>query len=180
MPRRRPASGNIANTAVVDPNNTIAEGNELNNTSATSSTSVTSAPAPSGPDHQQDGSSRPGRARRDPEVHVIVKNVATSRADDVVVVDGTQGLEASSITASQVIVNGTAGTAGGCVVPAPQVRCSIRSLNPGGTQTITIQGQVVASAGSSIINTATATGNIKNQGVRQRRPPTPRSSRPST
>ena len=28
-------TGSIANTAVVDPNNTIAESNELNNTSAT-------------------------------------------------------------------------------------------------------------------------------------------------
>src|SRR5262249_6731771 len=52
----------------------------------------------------------------------------------------------------------------GCVVAAPQVTCSIRSLNPGGTQTITILGQVVAAAGSTILNTGTATGNIANVG----------------
>ena len=55
------------------------------------------------------------------------------RADDVRVVDGTQGLVAASVTASQVIVNGSVGTFGGCTVAAPQVTCSIKSLNAGGT-----------------------------------------------
>jgi uncharacterized repeat protein (TIGR01451 family) len=159
------ATGGIANTAVVDPNNTIPESNELNNTSATVSTSVTSAPAPQGLTISKADSPDPVIPGAILSYTIIVNNIATSRADDVVVVDGTQGLEAASITASQVIVNGTVGTTGGCTVTAPQVRCSIRSLNPGGTQTITIRGQVVASAGSTIINTATVTGNIKNQGV---------------
>ena len=67
---------------------------------------------------------------------IQVTNNATgnnSRADYVTVTDGTQGLDASSIVASQVIANGTLGTGGGCVVAAPQVRCSIRSLYSGGT-----------------------------------------------
>jgi uncharacterized repeat protein (TIGR01451 family) len=99
---------------------------------------------------------------------IQVKNNATgtnARADDVIVTDGTQSLEASSIVATQVVVNGTVGNTGGCVVTAPQVRCSIRSLNAGGTLTITIRGTVVSSAGSTIFNTATVTGNVKNTGV---------------
>ena len=47
---------------------------------------------------------------------VVVTNGSDSRADDVVVVDGTQGLEAASIVASQVIVDGTVGSNGGCTV----------------------------------------------------------------
>ena len=160
-----PTTGSIANTAVVDPNNTVAESNELNNTSATVSTSVTSAPAPQGLTITKTDSPDPVVPGATLSYTIIVKNIATTRADDVVVVDGTQSLEAASITASQVIVNGTVGVTGGCTVTAPQVRCAIRSLNTGGTQTITIRGQVVGSAGSSILNTATVTGNIKNQGV---------------
>ena len=158
-------TGSIANTAVVDPNNTVAESNELNNTSATISTNVTSGPAPQGLTITKVDSPDPVVPGGLLTYTIVVKNIATTRADDVVTVDGTQGLEAASITASQVIVNGAVGTFGGCVVNAPQVQCSIRSLNSGGTQTITIQGQVVASAGSTILNTATATANIKNVGV---------------
>ena len=40
---------------------------------------------------------------------------------------------------------------------------------PGGTILYTITGQVVASAGSTIINTATVSGNIKNIGVLEHR-----------
>lgn len=157
--------GNIANTAVVDPDNSITENDELNNTSATVSTSVTSAPAPQGltitkidePDPVV-----PGAILR---YTIVVTNIADRRANDVVVVDGTQGLEAASITASQVVVDGAVGNQGGCVVAAPQVTCSIRTLNPGGTQTVTIEGQVIADAGSTILNTATATANIRNVGV---------------
>ncbi len=94
-----------------------------------------------------------------------VVNKSTTRADDVVITDGTQSLEASSIVASQVIANGTVGQGGGCFVNAPQVTCKVRTLNAGGTITITIQGLVVSTAGASIFNSATVTGNIKNQGV---------------
>ena len=159
------ATGNIANTAVVDPNNTVAESNELNNTSATVSTSVTSAPAPQGMTITKTDNPDPVVPGGILTYTIVVKNIATSRADDVVVVDGTQGLEAASITASQVIVNGTVGNTGGCIGERAAGQVPIRSLNPGGTQTVTIQGQVVASAGSTILNTATATGNIKNLGV---------------
>ena len=146
--------GTITNTAVVDPDNSISESNELNNTSATVYTSV--GLPPSGPlldIKKTDGSPAPvgtwwTGAGPDPvnpgrqiTYKIQVTNNATgnnSRADDVIVTDGTQGLEASSIVATQVVVNGTQGRTGGCVVTAPQVRCSIRSLNSGGTLTITI------------------------------------------
>ena len=162
-----PAStGTIANTAVVDPDNTIHESNELNNTSATVSTAVTSGPATQGltitivddPDPVV-----PGALLR---YTILVTNIADRRANDVVVVNGTQGLEAASIFASQVIVDGSVGNSGGCVVAVSEVTCSIRTLNPGGTQSVTIEGQVVASAGSTILNTAAATGNIRNVGYR--------------
>ena len=64
------------------------------------------------------------------------------------------------------ISNGALGTGNGCTVAAPEVRCNIRSLNAGGTLTVTIRGTVVAPAGTTLINTATATANIKNTGVR--------------
>lgn len=158
-------AGSVGNTAAVDPNNAIAESNELNNTSATVATTVTSGPAIQGLTITNSDAPDPIVPGAQLTYTIVTKNVATTRADDVVTVDGTQGLEAASVTASQVIVNGTVGVGGGCVVTASQVRCNIRSLNPGGTQTVTIKGLVSASAGSSIFNTATATGNIKNQGT---------------
>ena len=169
-----PATGPLTNTAAVDPDDTIAEGNELNNTSAVVNTTVTSAPqqgaitivktddptviAGAGPD--------PVFPSQTLTYKVRVTNAATTRADDVVVVDGTQGLVASSIVATQVITNGALGNGNGCTVAAPEVRCSIRSLNAGGTLTITIRGEVMAPAGTTLINTAVATANIKNTGVR--------------
>ena len=175
------SAGTITNTAVVDPDNTIAESNELNNTSATVNTSVGGPPAAPLLDVKKtDGTPAPpgtwwAGAGPDPvnpgqqiTYKILVTNNATgsnSRADDVVVTDGTQGLDAGSVVATQVIVNGTLGNTGGCAVIAPEVKCSIRSLNSGGTLTITITGTVLASAGSTIFNTATATGNIKNTGV---------------
>jgi uncharacterized repeat protein (TIGR01451 family)/fimbrial isopeptide formation D2 family protein len=179
-------AGTITNTAVVDPDNTINEGApgspaELNNTSAVVNTTVGGTPpAPLLGIQKTDGYPAPSGswwtgAGPDPvnpgqtlTYKIQVTNNATgnnSRADYVVVTDGTQGLEASSIVASQVIVNGTLGNGGGCTVTAPLVTCSIRSLNSGGTLTITISGTVISSAGGSIFNTATVTGNIKNTGV---------------
>ena len=174
------ATGTITNTAVVDPDNTIPEVNELNNTSALVNTQVTaSQTSPLLTIDKTDGTPAvPGNpawaagAGPDPivpgatltyKIHVV--NTATTRADDVVVVDGTQGLVAASVTAAQAITNGSVGTFGGCTVAAPQVTCSIKSLNPGGTMDVTITSQVITSAGSTIFNTATVTGNIQNKGV---------------
>lgn len=171
-------TGQITNTAMVDPDDTIEESNELNNASAAVNTNVTQNPPPAPlltiikTDNKPDVYPWSSGAGPDPvnpgqqiTYKIQVKNNATSRADDVIVSDGTQGLEAASIIANQVVAGGSVGTFGGCVVNAPQVRCSIRSLNAGGTLTITIQGTVISTAGANIFNTATVNGNIKNIGV---------------
>ena len=67
------------------------------------------------------------------------------------------------------IVNGSVGTFGGCTVAAPQITCSIKSLNAGGTMDVTITGQVITSAGSTIFNTATVTGKHLEQGRHRHR-----------
>ena len=171
----------ITNTASVDPDSAIQESNELNNTSALVNTSVINGPPPPTYGFSIDKTDVDSAAAWDNGAgfdptkpgdtvtyKILVTNISpagtTNRADDVVVIDGTQGLEAASIQVNQVISNGVVGNGNGCVVTAPQVRCSIRSLDPGGTMIVTISGQVVASAGSSIFNTATVTGNIKNVG----------------
>ena len=66
----------------------------------------------------------------------------------------------------QTIINGTVGNTGGCVVIAPQVTCSIRTLNSGGTPDDHDHAARFSSPpGPSIFDTATVTGNVKNQGV---------------
>ena len=159
-------AGSITNTAVVDPDNTIPESNELNNTSALVNTQVTStAPPPApftisvvdNPDPVVPGATL--------TYTILLTNTSGQRADDVVVTDGTQGLVASSITVNQVVTNGTIGNTGGCTIAAPQAQCSVRTLQPGGTILMTVTGSVIASAGSTIIDTGTVTGNINHVGV---------------
>jgi uncharacterized repeat protein (TIGR01451 family) len=176
-PSPAPSPNTITNTAVVDPDNAIAESNELNNTSSSVNTTVGGPPpVPLLTIFKTDNNptSYPWSFGAGPDpvnpgemlvYKIQAKNNATSRADDVVITDGTNGLAAASITASQTIVGGTLGNTGGCVVNAPQVRCSIKWLDPGGTLTVTITGTVVAASGSTIFNTATVNGNIKNVGV---------------
>jgi uncharacterized repeat protein (TIGR01451 family) len=174
-------SGTITNTAVVDPDNTIVESNELNNTSATVNTTVGNAQiGPLIDIKKSDGNPKPAGswwngAGPDPAwpgakltYKILVTNNATgsnATATNVVTTDPTQGLDASTIVASQTIVNGTLAKTDGCTVTAGAVKCTIKSLNSLGTQAITITGTVVQSAGSTIFNTATVTGNVKNQGV---------------
>ncbi len=147
------------NTAVVDPYDEIAESGELNNTGAL----VSSKPAPPA----QTGLTITKRDLVDPirpgdlqtyQIHVV--NTAATRADSVTVTDGTQGLDAASVSATT--------SKGVCTVEASKVTCTQISptlrLNPGEAMDITITGRVVATAGSLITNTATVNGNIKNQG----------------
>ncbi|HEY0592456.1 MAG TPA: CARDB domain-containing protein, partial [Thermoanaerobaculia bacterium] len=165
-------TGSITNTAAVDPDNAIAEGNELNNTSSLVNTSVvTSLPQPLLTVNLTDSPAEIAGAGHDPSTpgsplvfKALATNASSLRADDVNVVIGTQGLEASSIQVSQLVTDGTVGNFGGCFVEAPQVRCVVRTLNSGGTILVTVTGQVVASAGSTLITTATVSGNIKNTG----------------
>jgi uncharacterized repeat protein (TIGR01451 family) len=175
-------AGSITNTAAVDPDNTIAETNELNNTSASVNTAVGSSPPPTPllTIKNTDGSPSIGAlwttgAGPDPvnpgqqlTYKIQVVNTATGNnatANDVVVTDNTQGLDAASIVASQSIVGGQLAKTDGCVVAAPQVKCTVKAMSSGGTQTITISGTVQQSAGSSLFSTATVTGNVKNTGV---------------
>jgi len=174
-------AGSITNTAVVDPNNTIPESNELNNTSAAVNTSVGGTPAGQLLDIKEtDGTPAPSGswwtgAGPDPvnpgqklTYKILVTNNATGNnavAGSVAIADTTQGLDASSITASQTVVNGTLAKTDGCVVTAPQVKCTAKTLNSGGTIVVTIIGTVLQSAGSSIFNTSTVTGNVKNTGI---------------
>ena len=168
----------ITNTAVVDPDNTIAESNELNNTSATVNTSLQGPPpepqlsikkSDGNPDQAGSWDSPAGPDPVNPGewlTYVVqVTNNAPTRADDVRISDTFQGLEASSLIVSQTVVNGTVGTGRGCVVNAAEAVCSIRSLNAGGTLTMTVKGYVIASAGTNLFNTATVHGNIRNVGV---------------
>ena len=83
----------------------------------------------------------------------------------MVIVLGTQSLEAASVVVSQIVTGGAIGTAGGCATVSTQAKCTVRSLDPGGTILMTVQGYVNGAAGSFIIGTATVTGNIKNKGV---------------
>jgi uncharacterized repeat protein (TIGR01451 family) len=159
--------GQITNTASVDPNNTIVESNELNNVSATVNTSVGALPPPP-ENHLTITKTGPAIAVPGQLVTyvIVVTNPSPFRSDYNTVVDGTQGLEATSIVATQAVVGGTIGNNGyGCTVLAAQVSCSIFKLESGGTWTITYSGTVIASAGSTILNTATVNGNIKNVGI---------------
>ncbi len=125
----------ITNTAVVDPDNDIEESNELNNTSATVNTNLSGPPpAPLLSIKKTDGEPNLTGAWNDgagpdpvnPGEELVYKiqvvNNATSRADDVRVSDTTQFLEASSIIASQVIVNGAIGVGGGLRRQRPRGR----------------------------------------------------------
>jgi uncharacterized repeat protein (TIGR01451 family) len=172
-----PLSGDtITNTSVVDPDNDIEESNELNNTSASVNTSLAGPPPPSPisivkTDNNPNVYPWSSDAGPDPvnpgellTYKILVTNEASSRADDVRISDTTQGLEASSIIVSQVVSDGRIGTGRGCVVNAPEVICSVQSLNSGGTILMTITGLVIAPAGSNLFNTATVHGNVKNVG----------------
>jgi len=154
----------ITNTAVVDPDDTIAEGNELNNTSALVNTQVIAGtPLPEMTINLTDNP--------DPVVpgalltfKTLVQNPTSQRADDVMIVLGTQGLVASAIQVNQVITNGTQGSDGGCSVVASETRCRVRTLNAGGSVLVTVTGSVIASAGSTLLTTGTLTWNIRNKG----------------
>jgi uncharacterized repeat protein (TIGR01451 family) len=159
------AKGAITNTAVLDPDDTIAEGNELNNTAALVSTQVTDEPPPAALSIDVADSPDPVSPGEPLTYTITVTNTSARRAADVVVVSGTQGLAAAGITAGQSVNGGTVGPSGGCTVVASEVTCSIASLDPGGTMSVSVTGMVVASAGSSILSSATVNGNILNTGV---------------
>lgn len=147
-------------TAIVDPFDEIDELNELNNAGHLLAQNQ-APPAQQGLTITKSDDKDPVRPGHLLTYSIRVQNIAATRADNVAVVDTTQGLDAASIQATT--------TKGVCTVSAPQVICTQKSptlrLNPGETMDITITGRVVNTAGSLITNTATVSGNIKNKGV---------------
>lgn len=147
-------------TAIVDPFDEIDELNELNNAGHLIAQNQ-APPAQQGLTITKADDRDPIRPGQLLTYDIHVQNIATTRADNVAVVDTTQGLDAASIQATT--------TRGVCTVSAPKVVCTQKNptlrLNPGETMDITITGRVVNTAGSLITNTATVSGNIKNKGV---------------
>ena len=165
------APGTLENTSVVDPDNTIDEGAlgntadaaELNNQSNTVLTDVSPLPPPPpGPitlDKQGPAAAIPGEVI---EYTLTVQNGTLGRADYITLIDGSQGLQAASLQVVSAVA--TSGTTPECTVAAPTVTCTMTRLAEGGTLTVVIRGMVVASAGSSIVNSGSVTANIKNDG----------------
>lgn len=150
----------IEDTAVVDPYDEIDELDELNNTGSLIAQNVP-PPAQQGLTITKTDAPDPVRPGQIMTYDIHVVNIAATRADNVAVVDNTQGLDAASIQATT--------TKGVCTVTAPKVVCTQKSptlrLDPGETMDVQIKGRVVNTAGSLITNTATVSGNIKNKGV---------------
>jgi len=147
-------------TAIVDPFDEIDELNELNNTGSLIAQNAT-PPAQQGLTITKADDKDPVRPGQLLTYDIHVENIAATRADNIEIVDTTQGLDAASIQATT--------TKGVCTVSAPTVVCNdkgpVLRLNPGESLDITITGRVVNTAGSLITNTATVSGNIKNKGV---------------
>lgn len=165
------AAGDLENTSVVDPDNTIDEGilgntadaAELNNFSNTVVTHVSPVPPPptnviffdkSGP-----ASAIPGEKI---QYTLVMTNGNVGRADYITMTDGTQGLQAASLRV--VSATSTSGTTPVCTVAAPTVECTMTRLATGGKFTVVIEGMVIASAGSTIINSGAVNANVKNTG----------------
>lgn len=157
-------TGSITNTAVVDPDDTIAEGDEQNNTAALVGTRVTAEPPPADLSIDVEDSPDPVSPGELLTYTITVTSSSARRVNDVVVAFGTQGLDAASVTAGQTVNGGVLGTSGGCTVVASQVTCAIQSLDAGGTMVVSVTGMVVASAGASIVGSATVSANVLNTG----------------
>ena len=161
--------GQIANNAVVDPFDTIVENSEFNNTSATIFTNVIPAPPP--PPYTitkvQTLPAYPGLPNvvtpgDTVKYTITATNISGSRSDYNVLSDATQGLEASSLTVSATLTGGGAKLL--CSIAAPTATCTWTQWPTGASITMIITGRVVASAGSTIRDTATIQGNVRNTG----------------
>ncbi len=156
------SAGTITNTAVVDPTGAIAETSYLNNTSQQVQTNVSAAPPPPALSLTLSDNPDPVVPGQLLTYKVIATNSSTGRADYVSLTDGTQGLVAASIAVSATVTNGNAPA---CSVNAPQVICTTNHWYPGGTFVMTVTGTVIATAGTTLIDTASINGNIFNKGV---------------
>ncbi|MDP9280806.1 MAG: hypothetical protein M3P38_01775 [Chloroflexota bacterium] len=164
-----PFTGQIANNAVVDPFDTIVEQSEFNNTSATIYTNVIFAPPP--PPYTITKAQTLPAYLGLPNVvtpgdtvtyTIVATNISGSRSDYNVLSDATQGLEASSLTVSATLTGGGAKLL--CSIAAPTATCTWTQWPAGASITMIITGRVIASAGSTIRDTATIQGNVRNTG----------------
>lgn len=161
------AAGAVAHvlTVSVDPTpGTVPESNELNNAAQATTRTTTTAPTGTLVIEKLDLQDPIGQYQQLTYV-LDVTNTSAFRADYVSVVDGTTGLDAVSITAEVAMTAGSTGTGPTCTVNGPTVTCETTRFQPGASMQIRITGTVIVPAGSTIINTATVTGNIKNKGV---------------
>lgn len=161
---KAPASSgsSVTLTTAVDPFDTIPESNETNN-AVQATTQITNAPPADSLALTKTDGPDPIAPYMTLKYVSTMTNTSSSRADYITFTDGTQGLEASSIS----VVASAVGTAvqPTCTVAAPTVTCEITRFQPGAVMTVEIQGLVTQSPGSTIINTATVNGNIKNTGL---------------
>jgi uncharacterized repeat protein (TIGR01451 family) len=160
-----PVTAPLTVTAAVDPFDAIFELDEGNNFAQ--ATTADSATAPPEDLHLEKTDASDPIAPGETLVYTLtLENKSAYRADYIEVVDGTQGLEAASVTAGAQMFNVASNTPPmTCAVNAPLVSCTTTRFPPGGISVITITGRVIAQPGSTILNTATVNGNIKNTGV---------------
>ena len=164
-------AGDLENTSVVDPDNTIDEGilgntadaAELNNFSNTVVTHVTPVPPPTTDAIFFD---KVGPATAVPNQKITytltMTNGNVGRADYITMTDGTQGLQAASLKV--VSATSDSGTKPVCTVSAPTVECTMTRLAVNDKFVVVIEGMVIASAGSTIINSGAVNANVKNKG----------------
>lgn len=152
----------ITVTTAADPFDTIAEANELNN-STQATTQVGNVPPPDTLLLEKTDASDPIAPYETLTYTLKLKNTSAYRADYIEVVDGTQGMDAASVTATASVAGTSVPMT--CTVSAPKVTCTTTRFQPGATAEITVKGLVIASPGTTIINTATVNGNIRNKGL---------------
>jgi uncharacterized repeat protein (TIGR01451 family) len=152
----------ITVTTAADPFDAIGESNELNNNSQ-ATTQVGNVPPPDTLLLEKKDASDPITPYETLTYTLKLKNTSAYRADYIEVVDGTQGMDAASVQATATVAGTSVPMT--CTVSAPKVTCTTTRFQPGATAEITIKGLVIASPGSTIINTATVNGNIRNKGV---------------
>lgn len=149
-------------TTAADPFNTIPEANEQNNaTQAT--TQVGNVPPPETLALEKTDASDPIAPYETLTYTLNLKNTSAYRADYIEVVDGTQGMDASTVQATATVTGTSVPMT--CTVAAPKVTCTTTRFQAGATAVITVKGLVIATPGSTIVNTATVNGNIRNKGL---------------
>lgn len=166
-------------TTVVDPEDTIPELDELDNTASHEVFVPAPAPPTQNIEFTKAVSTTQARVGDHLTYTVFLKNLDPKYpAERIRIVDGTQGLDAASVTASVFPTN----LGAVCSVNASEVVCQkpdgkLKLDKNGKNLTITISGRVVAAPGSVIDNTATVSL-IKNKVAITRTASTSTTARP--